>query len=53
MFYEETVIDGRLHCRTTPGGRWHEVDLRTMTRYLAERDVRIATLEAQLAAACL
>ena len=22
MFYEEKVIDGTLHCRSTPGGEW-------------------------------
>lgn len=22
MFYEETIIQGKLHCRTSPQGKW-------------------------------
>jgi len=31
MYYKEKVIDGILHCKTTPNGSWQELTKEAMT----------------------
>lgn len=32
MYYAEKVIDGVLHCKTTPNGKWKPLSLESLTR---------------------
>ena len=34
MFYEESVIDGVLHFKTTPDGEWRPINAATLTGML-------------------
>lgn len=38
MYYDETVINGVLHIRTTPEGEWRPMTLRSLTSRLVKAE---------------
>lgn len=48
MFYEEKVINGVLHSRGTPGGKWRAVSAAAMTMIIEEARREKREAEAKL-----
>ena len=42
MYYAETIINGVLHCRTTPNGEWRPLTPEQLTAKLVELNARLA-----------
>jgi len=41
MYYEEEIIDGVLHCKYSPNGKWHKLNDKQLTH-------KIETLQAEI-----
>ena len=48
MYFQETVINGRLYCKYTPDGEWHKVTAQNLTDRLLKAENRINELLMQI-----
>ena len=48
MYYEEKIIDGRLMCKTSPGGEWKQVSIEELSVRYMEMKNEIIDLKACL-----
>lgn len=54
MYYEESIIDGVLHIRSTPNGEWRKLSAEAITlKYMeAKREVAKQTAKADVCQSC-
>ena len=48
MYYQETVINGRLYCKYTPDGEWHKVSADKLTDRLIKAQQKIIELQMKI-----
>lgn len=49
MYYEERVIDGILHCRGTPDGKWEPMSPYALTQKIERMEIEMFQLRHRLA----
>lgn len=49
MYYEERIIDGIVHCRSTPDGKWEPLSQHALTLKIERMEIEMNQLRHRLA----